>query len=95
MQNKIIKTIDNKGRLVVPKKLEILANIKIKEDLVFCEQGEDILILKKEEVKDQKVIWITQLDSMRRLLIPKDLRGKTKRFEIFVRNGNLIIKEEE
>ena len=94
MINKVIKRIDNQGRLQLPIELIKFSNIKDCKEIALCSMGKGMLKLKrKDDVENQKVIFLLKFGDKGRLFIPLEIRQETQEFEVFVFNGDLILKE--
>ena len=94
MVNKVIRRIDKQRRLQLPVELVSFSSIKYSKEVAICSLGKGMIKLKKvDDVKNLKVISLGKLDDKRRLIIPPEIRQQTQEFEVFVFNGDLILKE--
>ena len=94
MINKVIRRIDKQRRLQLPVELVSFSSIKDSKEVAICSLGKGMIKLKKvDDVKNLKVISLGKLDDKRRLIIPPEIRQQTQEFEVFVFNGDLILKE--
>ena len=94
MINKVIRRIDKQRRLQLPVELVSFSSIKDSKEVAICSLGKGMIKLKKVgDVKNLKVISLGKLDDKRRLIIPPEIRQQTQEFEVFVFNGDLILKE--
>lgn len=94
MINKVIKRIDNQGRLQLPIELIKFSSIKDCKEIALCSMGKGMLKLKRrDDVENQKVISLIKFGDKGRLFIPLEIRQKTQEFEVFVFNGDLMLKE--
>ena len=96
MINKVIRTLDKQGRLQLPVELVKFSKIKDCKEIALCSMGNSMIRLKpkvEDELKNQKVISFLKMDDKDRIIIPVEIRQKTLNFEIFLLNGDLILKE--
>ena len=94
MVNKVIRRIDKQRRLQLPVELVSFSSIKDSKEVAICSLGKGMIKLKKvDDVKNLKVISLGKLDDKRRLIIPPEICQQTQEFEVFVFNGDLILKE--
>ena len=52
MKDKIIRKIDELGRVVIPKEMRVLLNLKLGDDIEIITDGKEIIIKKSEVYKD-------------------------------------------
>lgn len=94
MINKVIRRIDKQGRLQLPNELTKFSSIFDVKEIAMCSMGNKMIKLRPlDYVKNCKVFFIIKMDEKRRIIIPLEIRQKTEYFEIFLFNGDLIIKE--
>ena len=94
MINKVVRKIDKQGRLQLPMELVSFSSIRDSRDFAICSMGKKMIKLKKiSDVRNHKVIALGKFDDKRRLIIPPEIRQQTQEFEVFVFNGDLILKE--
>lgn len=94
MKNKIIRRIDNQNRLQLPSMLMDFVNLTDEKILAICpEENNMIKLIKMIKTKDHKIIGFVKMDDKGRIIIPPEIRQETQYFEVFVFNGELIIKE--
>ena len=96
MINKVIRTLDKQGRLQLPIELVKFSKIKDCKEIALCSMGNSMIRLKpnvEDELKNHKVISFVKMDDKRRIAIPTEIRQKTQNFEIYLLNGDLILKE--
>ena len=89
MINKVVRKIDKQGRLQLPMELVSFSSIRDSRDFAICSMGKK----KISDVRNHKVIALGKFDDKRRLIIPLEIRQQTQEFEVFVFNGDLILKE--
>lgn len=93
MDNMIIRKTDNQGRLNIPNSLLEFLNISSNEQLAICCFGKTMFkMVTKNELKDERILFFTKTDNKGRVLIPKEIRNKIIKFEIFAFKGNIILK---
>lgn len=99
MINKILKGLeDSSGRLNIPNNLLEFVGIRPNEEVALCEYEEGVKVKSLHSLKDCKVIAIVKMDSKGRFVYPSYLleeKVKEMFFEIYVFNGDLILKELE
>ncbi len=96
MINKVIRRIDKQGRLQLPVELVKFSKIKDYKEIVLCSMGNSMIRLEpnvESELENHKVISFVKMDDKRRIAIPPEIRQETQDFEIFLFNGDLILKE--
>ena len=94
MNARIIRRFDDKGRICIPMDLLEFLQIDRSTKLAICYWKEDgIMIRKLDDVKDCEICAITQIDSQKRILIPKEIVRKTNQAQIYVKNGALILEK--
>ena len=99
MINMVLKGLEEtSGRLNIPKDLLDFVRIRPNEKIALCEYKEGIKIRPLYALQDCKVIAIAKMDSKGRFVYPKHLLSEEVKeifFEIYVLNGDLILKEVE
>ena len=95
MQNKLIIPLDRLKRINVPNELLELAGLKGKKQIAFCPNIEGIIVKSMDDVQDCKIIGTGYMDEKNRFIIPKYIRQNTTKFEVFILNQELVIKEVE
>ena len=95
MFNKLFRELDSSYRISIPEDLIILAQIKKRNKIYLCQFRDECIVIKGEDnIKDQKIIGVSSLDEKGRFIFPCYLRNKDAlQIEIFVLNGELILKE--
>ena len=93
MKNEIIRRIDNQNRLQLPSMLMDFVNLTDEKILACPEENNMIKLIKMIKTKDHKIIGFVKMDDKGRIIIPPEIRQETQYFEVFVFNGELIIKE--
>ena len=94
MINKVIRTVDGQGRLQLPTELVNFSSIKDGKEIAICSMKEETLKLRKiDDVKNQKIIFLSKMDDKCRFTVPFEIRKEVQEFEIFVLNGDLMLKE--
>ena len=96
MINKVIRTLDKQWRLQLPVELVNFSSIKDCKEIAICSMGNSMIKLKpkvENELKNHKVISFVKMEDKKRIVIPPEIRQETQNFEIFVFNGDLILKE--
>lgn len=94
MINKVVKRIDSQGRLLLPIELVNFSSIKGCREIALCSVGKGMLRLRgRDNVKNEKVIYLSKLDDKGRFIVPLEIRQQTQKFELFVFNGDLMLKE--
>ena len=84
MIKKVVRTME----------LDSFSSIRDSRDFAICSMGKKMIKLKKiSDVRNHKVIALGKFDDKRRLIIPLEIRQQTQEFEVFVFNGDLILKE--
>lgn len=95
MKNEIIRRIDNQNRLQLPSMLMEFVNFTDEKILAICPGEEETMIKLRKIIntKNCKIIGFVKVDDRGRIVIPPEIRQETQYFEVFVFNGELIIKE--
>lgn len=94
MINKVIRRIDKQGRLQLPNDLIKFSSIFGTKEIAMCSMGNKMIKLKRvDDIKNCKAFFIIKMDEKGRIIIPLEIRQETEYFEIFLFNGDLIIKE--
>ncbi len=98
MLNKILKGLENSsGRLNIPNDLLKFVGIRPGEKIALCEHEDGLKVKPLYALQDCKVIAIAKMDSKGRFVYPNELLKEKEEifFEIYVLNGDLILKELE
>jgi len=97
MRNKILRTYDSQRRINVPLELLEFVGIKPNTEIAVCSWEHDCVILRAQDnVTDCEIVALAKMDSKGRFCYPKclvDPEVNEEVFEIFVKNGNLCLKD--
>lgn len=86
--------LDKQGRLKIPNELLTLTKIDRTKKVALCEsQDEKYMFLRNDNnIEGCYVIYSGSIDCKNRFIIPKAIRDNFSKFEIKVKNGELLIK---
>ena len=92
MNVKNIRTVDYKGRVILPSNLMKLCKFFIGDEVAICQEEDRILICKLENSENIKISRVSQIDKQRRVKIFSK-KVEAKEVEVYVLNGNLMLEE--
>lgn len=94
MNTKIIREFDNQGRINIKADLLELCEFEKKTKIAICRLSDSQIMLRKlNDLKNCEVIGLGQLEEKGRIAISPEIRDKTSKVEMYVKNGSLIIEE--
>ena len=94
MTTKIIRGIDNQGRLSLGIGLIQMCDLEISKNVAICRLDQKRIMLRNTyDIKDCIVLQIAKIDSKGRICISKEITQQTKNFDIYALNGTLILEE--
>ena len=95
MVYKLVKELDAVKRINIPNELLNIVGLNTRVKIAFCQHDEGIAIRRHDDIQNCKVIGVAWMDEKKRICIPKYIRENTTKYEVYIFNGELILKEAE
>ena len=93
MKNKLIRKIDNQGRLTIPYSLIEICKLNKGDIIAFVSVEDDMIsFVPYEQAKDLPLIYKGKMLDKNRIIIPQEFREDQNEVEIFIYKGFITIK---